>query len=109
MDNVIETTRKQVLRGAVLRICEQTRETGAGVQLLEVILRKLKISATQQDVTDACHYLQGRGLIRFESFSNKALNIRRDIAFITSAGIDALESDKPVDGVAEFCVNPQNS
>lgn len=99
MNKIIDTTQKQMLRGHILTLCNELKATGAGVPLIHMILKKQNVSCTQNDIAEACYYLQGKELINFKHVRFDELDVERDIAFITSAGIDVLEATKPIDGI----------
>jgi len=99
MNTTTNITRKQMLRGKVLILCYELKEVGAGVPLISMVLNKQNTICTEKEIADACYYLQGKKMIDFKSFCNKKADIKRDIAFITSDGIDVLEGTVVADGI----------
>ena len=99
MNKTIEATKKQILRGHILILCNELQTMGAGVPLMHMVLQKQGASYTQKDISEACHYLHDKQLINFKHFQSDELNAKRDIAYITSAGIDVLEGTTPMAGV----------
>jgi len=100
MNNTTAIARKHMLRGQVLILCNELKEVGAGVTLICMILNKQNTVCTEKEIADACYYLKGKKLIDFKLFRNEQADIQRDIAFITSDGIDVLEGTVAADGIA---------
>lgn len=99
MNNLTDVTQRQILRGLILQICNVTAAVGAGTQLILSALRREGYVVTQQDVTDACRYLEGKELITIKNIRNDVLHIDKTIAYITPQGVDVLEGTTMVDGV----------
>lgn len=99
MSNLTDIVRKQILRGDILQICNATGNEGAGVKLIRSALKSEGVTVTEDDVTDACDYLEGKGLIKTKSFDNRIQGIKGTISYITPNGIDVLEGTKAVEGV----------
>ena len=62
-------------------------------------MKKEGYAVTQKDVSAACRYLEGKGLILVKSVKNDVLKINRDIAHIMPDGVDVLEGTKTVEGI----------
>ena len=99
MNKIIDATQKQILRGQVLSLCNELNTTGAGVTLMHMVFKKRGLSYSQENIIEACYYLQDKGWITFKHIQSDALDIERDIAFITAVGIDILETTKPIEGI----------
>ena len=99
MKKLIHTTQKQMLRGSILRICNELPATGAGTPLMLSILKQKGSAATADDIADACYYLQCKGLITLKNFKSDTLQTERDIAYITANGIDVLDGTTEIDGI----------
>lgn len=103
MDKLIDVTQKQLLRGKILKLCDELQSTGAGVTLMLSIFRQQGERCSENDITDACRYLHDKGLINFKNYKSDSLNIKRDIAYITSDGVDVLEGTISASGVITEC------
>ena len=100
MSKVLDVTEKQILRGYCLKVCEQAEPLGAGTEVIYAVLRKLGYGSYEKsDITEACEYLQKKGLVRLELVKNDVLNIRRCIAHITAKGTDLIEGTATEDGI----------
>jgi hypothetical protein len=96
---MIEIAKTQELRGYVLQIAFEARPCGAGIQLIEIMLRQLKLSANKDNIINAASYLEEKGLVRIDNVKNDAKSISRSIVHITPKGIDVLEGTEEASGI----------
>ena len=99
MDKILEIGNKQIIRGLVLMIAEAAGINGASLELIKTALKPHGYNIEKDEVMMVCQYLEGKGLIRIETFKNEVLKISRDIAYIMPDGIDVLEGTMKVDGI----------
>lgn len=99
MSNLTDIVKKQILRGDILQICNATGKEGAGVKLIISALKSEGVTVTEEDVTDACNYLEGKGLIKMDTLDNRIRGVKWTISYITPKGIDVLEGTTAVEGV----------
>ena len=99
MDNAMDISQKQILRGRILRICNQAEPLGAGTEVITAALKREGYPVSKDEVGEACRYLEKKELVEIEKIENKILNISRDIAHITAQGTDVLEGTQPVEGI----------
>lgn len=99
MSSLQQITEKQVLRGLVLKIAEAAEPLGAGTEVIKAAVGKHGYGASKSDIADCCRYLEGKDLITMEKVENEVLGISRDIAHITSKGVDVLEGTETVSGI----------
>lgn len=98
-EKILEVTGKMILRGNILKICEIAQPLGAAQEVIIGAMRKEGYSCSEEDVRNACEYLQGKGLILLEDIHNDVLQIHRTLAKITPKGIDVLDGLVPEDGI----------
>ena len=96
----LDGVQKQILRGRILTICEKAQPYGAGLEMLDVTLKKEGFCYEMQDIRQACYYLEQKGLISMTTVKNVVLKISRNISMITARGIDFLEGSIEEEGIA---------
>lgn len=96
---VIDVAERQILRKDILNILAETDNQGASPKLLKVVLEKQGYAVNDMTISLELKYLAGKGLIEVKSIANKALGIKREVAQITSKGIDLLEGTIEVEGI----------
>ena len=99
MDNAMDISQKQILRGRILKICHQAEPLGAGTEVITAALKREGYPVSKDEVGEACRYLAGKKLVEIEKIENKVLNISRDIAHITARGTDVLDGTIPIEGI----------
>ena len=100
MSKLLDVTEKQILRGCCLKICEQAEPLGAGTEVIYAAFKKSGYSGYgKEDITEACEYLERKGLVKLEHIKNDILGIYRCIAHITAKGTDLLEGTIAEEGV----------
>ena len=99
MSKIIDITQIQLLRGNILSICNVVQEIGAGIPFMLSVFKKQGMSYPKDSITQACRYLQGKGLIDIKHYNSKEMGIEMDIAYITPEGIDVIESTEPIKGI----------
>lgn len=99
MGDLEETVRAQVLRSSALKILRGFSGSGCSKQMITLALQKYGYSLSEEEILDILLYLEGKGLLRRELFTNRALGIGREVLYITAAGIDVLEGSCEVPGI----------
>lgn len=99
MSKVIEVAERQILRKEILQILAETDEQGATPQVIRLVLGKQGQSVSDVAIGLELKYLAGKGLVETQVIANKALGLRREVAHITSKGIDLLEGTVQVEGI----------
>jgi hypothetical protein len=98
--NLVNAVTQQILRGRILTLSQEAAPIGgASIEVLTAALKQQGFSVGKQEITEACDYLSGKGLIRMDNVNNETLGISRSIAHITPEGIDALEGTQHIIGV----------
>lgn len=88
-----------MLRGRVLQVCFQSGRLGAGTELIAAALKKEGFPTPENEIDDACRYLEGKGLVSIKEVEGAIMGISRRISYITPADIDALEGTLKVEGI----------
>lgn len=96
---VVDVAERQILRKDILSILAETDEQGATTKVLKAVLLKFGYSVSDLSVNLELKYLAGKDLVRMEIVANQALGIKREVAHITSKGIDLLEGTIMVEGI----------
>lgn len=99
MGDLIGIVEKQLIRKAVLEICDQAGDNGASMQLIQSAVRKTGMEISEKDAEQATYYLEDKQLLKVKNVDNKVLGIHRTIAFITAKGMDLLEGTITVEGM----------
>ena len=99
-EKMLDTVQKQILRGRILTICEKAQPYGAGLEMIDVALKKEGFCYAMQDIKEACYYLEQKGLVSITTVKNVVLEISRNISRITAKGIDFLEGSIDEEGIA---------
>ena len=100
MSSMIETAQKEMVRNEILKMCDTVGAQGASEQVLRAGLRKLGIQLSEGDISKQVAYLEGKSLVTVDRIDNARLGINRSIVKITPAGMDVLEGNADVLGVA---------
>lgn len=100
MSSMIETAKKENIRNELLKMCDLAGTQGASEQVLRAGLKKIGICSTVEEVERQIRYLAGKGLLELEKVENERLQIRRSIARITPLGMDVLEGNAEISGIA---------
>jgi len=90
---------KQLLRGAILKLCQEAGAEGIGTKILEISVKRMGYAVKPEDVIETCAYLEGKGFAVLRVIENNVLNIRRELCSITAAGTDLLEGTITVEGI----------
>lgn len=93
MGNVLELTKKEIMRKEILALCQSAGEMGCSRQVIQAAMGKM--SPDMPDIGTELYYLQEKQLLRLEKVGNNRLGLQRDIYFITASGIDYLDGTGP--------------
>ncbi|MCM1057717.1 MAG: hypothetical protein NC517_08930 [Firmicutes bacterium] len=93
MSDILELTKKEIIRKEILVLCQSAGEVGCSRQVIQAAVGKMYPDAA--DIGTELYYLKEKQLLRLERTGNSRLGIQRDIYFITSAGIDYLDGTGP--------------
>ena len=66
---------------------------------MNMVLKKYNSPFSQQDILEACNYLQDKGLVSLKHVRSDELEMERDLAYITAKGIDVMEGTIIEDGI----------
>lgn len=95
MGDMLELTKKEILRREILMLCRMACDTGCSRQVIDSVAAKMGSDPGRSDIDSALYYLQEKQLLRLEKTGNRRLGIQRDIYFITGAGMDYLDGAGP--------------
>lgn len=93
MGDLLELSKKEIIRKEILVLCQSAGEVGCSRQVIQAAVGKMY--PEMPDIGKELYYLQEKKLLRLESTGNSRLGIQRDIYFITSEGIDYLDGTGP--------------
>ena len=93
MSNVLELTKKEIMRKEILVLCQSAGEVGCSKQVIRAAVGEMYPEMT--DIEKELYYLQEKQLLRLEKVGNRRLDLQRDIYFITASGIDYLDGTGP--------------
>lgn len=93
MADLLELTKKEIIRKEIMALCQAAGEMGCSRQVIQAAVGKMYPDLP--DVGAALYYLQEKQLLRMEKAGNSRLGIQREIFFITSKGIDYLDGAGP--------------
>lgn len=94
MGDVLELTKKEIMRKEILALCQSAGEVGCSKQVIQAAVGKMYPEMTT-GIEKELYYLQEKQLLRLEKVGNSRLGLQRDIYFITASGIDYLDGTGP--------------
>lgn len=100
MSSMIDTAQKEIIRNELLKMCDTAGSEGASEQLLRAGLKKIGISLTSEEIEKQINYLEDKKLVTLVWLNNERLNIHRVVVRITALGMDVLEGNAEVAGIA---------
>ncbi len=100
MSSMVELAEKEMIRNEILKMCDTVGAQGASEQVIRAGLRKLGIHLNEDEVSKQVAYLEGKNLVKVDRIDNVRLGINRAIVKITSLGMDVLEGNADMSGIA---------
>lgn len=100
MSSMVETAEKEMIRNEILKMCDTVGTQGASEQVIRAGLKKLGILLDEGEVSKQVAYLEGKNLVKVDRIDNARIGIRRAIVKITPQGMDVLEGNADVSGIA---------
>lgn len=100
MSKITQLVKREIIRGNILKILDEFGSMGASTKLLSKALSTSEdFEVSKEEVDRELRYLQGKNAVDIEHIENKVLGVKRDIARITSCGIDVLEGIIQINGI----------
>lgn len=99
MSKITQLVKKEIVRGNILKMLDEFGSMGASTKLLSKALSTSDFEVSKEEVDRELRYLQGKNAVDIEHIENKVLGVKRDIARITSCGIDVLEGIIQINGI----------
>ncbi len=100
MSSMMNTAEKEIIRNELLKMCDMAGSEGASEQLLRAGLKKLGISLKLEEIEKQISYLEDKQLVTLTRLENERLDIHRVVVRITALGMDVLEGNAEVAGIA---------
>ena len=83
----------RIIRGWILKTIEYAYPDGAGEQLIAITLDDLGFNNSPGELETHLVYLEDKGYITRQKVSDRAIALQRNIARLTTKGVDLLEGN----------------